>query len=50
MPYDKLEQVDDPSILGKLAVLKVNGGLGTSMGTHTRASTNLKLWLNSIQV
>jgi hypothetical protein len=32
--YDKLEQVNDPKILNKLAVLKVNGGLGTSMGMH----------------
>ena len=32
VPYDKLEQVSDVSILNKLAVLKVNGGLGTSMG------------------
>ncbi len=32
MPYDSLPQPSDPKILRKLAVLKVNGGLGTSMG------------------
>lgn len=30
-PYKALENVD-PAILGKLAVLKLNGGLGTTMG------------------
>ena len=32
VPYDDLPNNVDPSILNKLAVLKVNGGLGTSMG------------------
>lgn len=32
VPYDKLPQVTKPDALNKLAVLKVNGGLGTSMG------------------
>lgn len=34
--YDSLKKVDDTSILNKLAVLKVNGGLGTSMGAYIR--------------
>jgi UTP--glucose-1-phosphate uridylyltransferase len=32
VPYDKLPKVTSPDALNKLAVLKVNGGLGTSMG------------------
>ena len=32
VPYDRLPKVNDPKVLDKLAVLKVNGGLGTSMG------------------
>jgi len=32
VPYDKLPNVTNPDNLNKLAVLKVNGGLGTSMG------------------
>ena len=32
VPYDSLPEATDKSILTKLAVLKVNGGLGTSMG------------------
>ena len=32
VPYDSLPKVNDTFILNKLAVLKVNGGLGTSMG------------------
>ncbi|KZT19061.1 UTP-glucose-1-phosphate uridylyltransferase [Neolentinus lepideus HHB14362 ss-1] len=32
IPYDNLPQIHDPKILNKLAILKVNGGLGTSMG------------------
>ena len=35
IPYDLLKQSNDTSILNKLAVLKVNGGLGTSMGELT---------------
>ncbi|CDU22425.1 probable UTP-glucose-1-phosphate uridylyltransferase [Sporisorium scitamineum] len=31
-PYDQLRKAADPSILNKLAVLKLNGGLGTTMG------------------
>ncbi len=34
IPYDKLPKVTSPDALNKLAVLKVNGGLGTSMGRH----------------
>ena len=33
VPYDDLPTSTDPKTLDKLAVLKVNGGLGTSMGT-----------------
>ena len=33
IPYDKLPKKTDPKSLNKLAVLKVNGGLGTSMGS-----------------
>lgn len=32
VPYAKLSKPKDSSNLNKLAVLKVNGGLGTSMG------------------
>ena len=32
VPYDSLPKVDSSKSLHKLAVLKVNGGLGTSMG------------------
>ncbi|KAI0297146.1 UTP--glucose-1-phosphate uridylyltransferase-domain-containing protein [Russula brevipes] len=32
VPYSSLSKPKDSSALGKLAVLKVNGGLGTSMG------------------
>jgi len=32
VPYDNLPKVTKPDNLNKLAVLKVNGGLGTSMG------------------
>ncbi|KAF9230700.1 UTP--glucose-1-phosphate uridylyltransferase [Melanogaster broomeanus] len=32
IPYDQLPRIPDPNVLSKLAVLKVNGGLGTSMG------------------
>ncbi|KAE8215935.1 hypothetical protein CF319_g2279 [Tilletia indica] len=31
-PYAQLREAADPSILNKLAVLKLNGGLGTTMG------------------
>ena len=31
-PYASLPQASDPSVLSKLAVLKLNGGLGTTMG------------------
>ena len=32
VPYEQLPQNGDASSLKKLAVLKVNGGLGTTMG------------------
>jgi len=32
VPYDQLPKVTSSDALNKLAVLKVNGGLGTSMG------------------
>ena len=32
--YEQLPQNDDTSSLKKLAVLKVNGGLGTTMGAQ----------------
>ncbi|KAF9222692.1 UTP-glucose-1-phosphate uridylyltransferase [Gyrodon lividus] len=32
IPYDQLPKISDPNALSKLAILKVNGGLGTSMG------------------
>ncbi|KAH7888416.1 UTP-glucose-1-phosphate uridylyltransferase [Phlebopus sp. FC_14] len=32
IPYDQLPKASDPRALSKLAVLKANGGLGTSMG------------------
>ena len=35
MPYSSLTKPKDSSALSKLAVLKVNGGLGTSMGMHS---------------
>ncbi|CAK5281593.1 unnamed protein product [Mycena citricolor] len=34
IPYTDLEAPTDPQPLGKLAVLKVNGGLGTTMGMN----------------
>lgn len=37
VPYEKLSQVSDVSVLDKLAVLKVNGGLGTSMGEYLQS-------------
>lgn len=32
VPYEKLSKKVDTSILNKIAVLKLNGGLGTTMG------------------
>lgn len=32
--YDQLPNTADPRALSKLAILKFNGGLGTSMGTY----------------
>lgn len=32
IPYKDLEEISSPSELSKLAVLKLNGGLGTTMG------------------
>ncbi|KAH9957928.1 UTP-glucose-1-phosphate uridylyltransferase [Russula dissimulans] len=43
VPYDKLPEVTKPSALSKLAVLKVNGGLGTSMGmTGAKSALEVK--------
>lgn len=43
VPYDALPKVNDPTILNKLAVLKVNGGLGTSMGmTGAKSALEVK--------
>ncbi|KAL7281344.1 hypothetical protein ACG7TL_004653 [Trametes sanguinea] len=43
VPYDDLPNNVDPSILNKLAVLKVNGGLGTSMGmTGAKSALEVK--------
>jgi UDP-N-acetylglucosamine pyrophosphorylase len=36
VPYDKLPKVTKADNLNKLAVLKVNGGLGTSMGMRRK--------------
>jgi UTP--glucose-1-phosphate uridylyltransferase len=38
VPYDKLPSETKPNNLNKLAVLKVNGGLGTSMGMRRKNS------------
>jgi UTP--glucose-1-phosphate uridylyltransferase len=32
VPYDNLPECADTTILNKIAVLKLNGGLGTTMG------------------
>ena len=32
IPYAELPQISDPAMLDKLVVLKLNGGLGTTMG------------------
>ncbi|KLO20353.1 UDPGP-domain-containing protein [Schizopora paradoxa] len=41
--YDSLPKVNDTQILNKLAVLKVNGGLGTSMGmTGAKSALEVK--------
>lgn len=43
VPYDSLPKVNDTQILNKLAVLKVNGGLGTSMGmTGAKSALEVK--------
>ncbi|KAI5123641.1 hypothetical protein M0805_001674 [Coniferiporia weirii] len=43
VPYDTLPKVNDPKIFSKLAVLKVNGGLGTSMGmTGAKSALEVK--------
>ncbi|KAI0074373.1 UTP-glucose-1-phosphate uridylyltransferase [Panus rudis PR-1116 ss-1] len=43
VPYDKLPTGTDPKNLNKLAVLKVNGGLGTSMGmTGAKSALEVK--------
>lgn len=38
VPYASLPDADDSKHLDKLAVLKVNGGLGTSMGSSVCTS------------
>ncbi|OBZ68207.1 putative UTP--glucose-1-phosphate uridylyltransferase [Grifola frondosa] len=43
VPYDNLPTAIDPQSLNKLAVLKVNGGLGTSMGmTGAKSALEVK--------
>jgi UTP--glucose-1-phosphate uridylyltransferase len=43
VPYSSLPKPKDSSALGKLAVLKVNGGLGTSMGmTGAKSALEVK--------
>ncbi|KZT67151.1 UTP--glucose-1-phosphate uridylyltransferase [Daedalea quercina L-15889] len=43
VPYDQLPTNSDPTNLRKLAVLKVNGGLGTSMGmTGAKSALEVK--------
>ncbi|CAL1707727.1 unnamed protein product [Somion occarium] len=43
VPYDQLPDITDPKSLNKLAVLKVNGGLGTSMGmTGAKSALEVK--------
>ncbi|RPD63993.1 UTP-glucose-1-phosphate uridylyltransferase [Lentinus tigrinus ALCF2SS1-6] len=43
VPYDELPTSTDPKTLDKLAVLKVNGGLGTSMGmTGAKSALEVK--------
>ncbi|PCH43933.1 UTP-glucose-1-phosphate uridylyltransferase [Wolfiporia cocos MD-104 SS10] len=43
VPYDQLPSNPDPKMLNKLAVLKVNGGLGTSMGmTGAKSALEVK--------
>ncbi|KAJ7446200.1 UTP-glucose-1-phosphate uridylyltransferase [Mycena galericulata] len=43
VPYAKLPKPSDPKNLNKLAVLKVNGGLGTSMGmTGAKSALEVK--------
>jgi UDP-N-acetylglucosamine pyrophosphorylase len=41
IPYDSLPKPADHKNLGKLAVLKVNGGLGTSMGESAQLASAL---------
>ncbi|TFY83007.1 hypothetical protein EWM64_g1008 [Hericium alpestre] len=43
VPYDNLPEIKDGASLNKLAVLKVNGGLGTSMGmTGAKSALEVK--------
>ncbi|KAI4528505.1 UTP--glucose-1-phosphate uridylyltransferase family [Schizophyllum commune] len=43
VPYAQLSEPSDKSVLNKLAVLKVNGGLGTSMGmTGAKSALEVK--------
>jgi hypothetical protein len=43
IPYDCLPEISGSAALSKLAVLKVNGGLGTSMGTIVHFLLQLSL-------
>lgn len=43
-PYNSLPEATDPSILNKLAVLKLNGGLGTTMGWYVAANLLTQHW------
>jgi UDP-N-acetylglucosamine pyrophosphorylase len=48
VPYDKLPNVTKPDNLNKLAVLKVNGGLGTSMGMRREKRIHIRLLTHNI--
>jgi UDP-N-acetylglucosamine pyrophosphorylase len=48
VPYDKLPKVTTPNNLNKLAVLKVNGGLGTSMGMRREKRIQIRLLTHDI--
>jgi UDP-N-acetylglucosamine pyrophosphorylase len=43
IPYDNLPTVTKPDNLNKLAILKVNGGLGTLMGMRRERRINIRL-------
>ena len=48
VPYDKLPNETKPDNLNKLAVLKVNGGLGTSMGMRREKRIYIRLLTHDI--